>query len=357
MLGAVLQWSGELTRAATFVNDLLDEARAAGSPFLFTELCASRAMTAWWAGALAEAEADARQALDTAGPVTMTSPVASACLIRILTDRGDFEAAAQLESVLDQRLDRQDTVVGEILDTALGRLEVATGRYGAALARLTRAGEIVEAAGTVNPAASEWRLHATHALIGLGRTDEAMEMLAPALAAAQRSGAPFGLGVTLRVQAQVEPRRSLELLEESCAWLEPSELRLEYARSLVEFGAALRRSGRRMDAREPLATGMDLAQRCGAAPLVERARRELLAAGARPRRSDRTGPDALTPSERRTASLAAAGMSNREIAQHLFVSTRTVESQLHSTYMKLGVSSRRELAGRLAASQGPDQPG
>jgi DNA-binding CsgD family transcriptional regulator len=351
MLNTILQWSGEIARSQALVTALLDEARTAGSPFLFTEVCASRAMTAWRGGDLDSAEADARQALGTAGPMSgMISPVATSGLIRVLTDRGLFDAALECGLAYNQPPDSQDTVSTEILATALGRLEVAMRRYDSALARLTAAGRLVEAAGTVNPSASGWRVHAAEALVGLGRRDDAGEMLAPAIAAAQHSGGPYELGITLRVAALIEQPSSLELLQESCDQLGASELRLEYARSLVELGAALRRSGRRKEAREPLADGMDLANRCGATSLVERARDELLAAGARPRRVERSGIDALTPSERRAAALAGDGLSNREIAQQLFVSIRTVESQLRSAYMKLGLSSRRELAGALTAS-------
>jgi DNA-binding CsgD family transcriptional regulator len=73
----------------------------------------------------------------------------------------------------------------------------------------------------------------------------------------------------------------------------------------------------------------------------------LLACGARPRRLLRTGVDALTPSELRVAQLAAAGHSNREIAQALFVSRKTVETHLGGIYRKLGVNAREHLAAKL----------
>jgi len=101
--------------------------------------------------------------------------------------------------------------------------------------------------------------------------------------------------------------------------LQDSPARLELARALIEQGAALRRAGRRVDCRKPLRQGVELAQRAGAAPLVERGRTELRASGARPRRVAVTGVSALTPSERRVAELAAAGTSNRDIARSLFV--------------------------------------
>jgi DNA-binding CsgD family transcriptional regulator len=118
---------------------------------------------------------------------------------------------------------------------------------------------------------------------------------------------------------------------------------IEHARSLVDLGAALRRQNQRADAREPLRTGLDLATRCGAAPLAERARQELLACGARPRRAMLTGRDALTPSELRIAELAAGGRSNRDIAEALFITPKTVENHLGRIYKKLSIGSREEL--------------
>jgi DNA-binding CsgD family transcriptional regulator len=92
---------------------------------------------------------------------------------------------------------------------------------------------------------------------------------------------------------------------------------------------------------------MELAYTCGAASLVERARAELMATGARPRRALRTGADALTPSEQRVAQMAAEGMTNREIAATLFVTTRTVEIHLTHAYQKLGINSREQLPEAL----------
>jgi DNA-binding NarL/FixJ family response regulator len=84
--------------------------------------------------------------------------------------------------------------------------------------------------------------------------------------------------------------------------------------------------------------------------LARRARAELLAAGARPRRSACSGVDALTAAERRVATLAADGCGNREIAQQLFVTRRTVETHLTHTFQKLGVATRAELAQVMAAA-------
>ena len=125
--------------------------------------------------------------------------------------------------------------------------------------------------------------------------------------------------------------------------------RLELARSLAELGAALRRGRLRAEAREHLREAAELAQECGAERLEERIDEELRIAGARPRRRAFSGADSLTPSERRVAVAAAAGATNREIAQELFVSLRTVEMHLTNTYRKLDISSRSELAAVIAA--------
>jgi DNA-binding CsgD family transcriptional regulator len=125
----------------------------------------------------------------------------------------------------------------------------------------------------------------------------------------------------------------------------------ERAESLVSLGAVLRRAGRRADARPALSEGLEIAVRCGAVPLAETAREELIAAGSRPRSVLRQGADALTPSERRVANMAAEGLSNPEIAQRLFITRATVESHLHSAYRKLGIRSRDRLADALEGSQ------
>ena len=138
--------------------------------------------------------------------------------------------------------------------------------------------------------------------------------------------------------------------------LQSSEIRLELARNQIDLGAALRRLGHRREARGPLREGMELAHQCGAAPLVERARTELLAAGARPRRVIRSGLDALTPAELRVAQLAADGMSNVQIAQSLFVTRKTIETQIGSVLRKLDLSSRAQLSKYSGRHQKISEP-
>jgi DNA-binding CsgD family transcriptional regulator len=135
----------------------------------------------------------------------------------------------------------------------------------------------------------------------------------------------------------------IQILRESVERLDGVGRPLERARAHAELGAALRRAGRAVEAREPLRVAVDLAHRCGARDLEARALRELRGAGAKPRRRVMTGAGSLTPAERRIAELAAAGRRNRDIAATLFVTLATVEFHLRNAYRKLGIASRTML--------------
>ena len=131
-----------------------------------------------------------------------------------------------------------------------------------------------------------------------------------------------------------------------------SEARVEHIRAQTDLGAHLRRANRRAEAREHLRAALDGAHRAGAGAIAARAETELRATGARPRRVALSGLDSLTASERRVAELAREGMTNREIAQTLFVTARTVEGHLTQVFRKLDLSARDELAGALAPPGG-----
>ena len=189
------------------------------------------------------------------------------------------------------------------------------------------------------------RSGAAQALWRLGDAESARRLSTAELADVRTFGAPRALGIALRTAGLVDGgSRRLALLEGSVAVLRGSPALLEQAHSLSELGATLRRAGRRTDAREPLAEALEIAARCGARPLAARVRDELKATGARPRREWRTGLEALTPSELRVARLAADGHSNREIAQALYVTPKTVEGHLSRAYAKLGIEGRTGLA-------------
>jgi DNA-binding CsgD family transcriptional regulator len=203
---------------------------------------------------------------------------------------------------------------------------------------------------TSNPAAAPWRTMKAEALDRLGRTDEAIALAAAELEVARGWGAAPAIGHALRVLGTLEHQEGLEHLGEAVTALEDSGARLEHAMALLAFGTATRLSRRPTEAREPLGRALETAAACSADALVKRARAELRAAGVRPRREALGGVASLTPSELRVAGMAAGEMTNREIAQALFVTPKTIEVHLSNAYRKLDIGSRRDLAGVLAAS-------
>ena len=186
------------------------------------------------------------------------------------------------------------------------------------------------------------------ALAALGRDDEARALADEqiALASARGTAGAEAIARTARAALDVDPLPQLEL---AVAAARRAPLPLVLATALADFGSALRRSGRRAEARSPLREARDAAHRCGATGLEARVHEELVVAGARPQRLAFSGVDALTASERRVAELAVRGLRNREIAEALFVSLKTVEVHLGRAYTKLGIKGRSQLPAALAA--------
>jgi DNA-binding CsgD family transcriptional regulator len=304
-------------------------------------------------GRLREAEADARQALQlTLEPEVWALGMALGILVDVLVERtAPVEGLAVVASYgLSGRPPAQGYPIGVFLH-ARGRARVLAGDAYSAAADFRDAGRIVLGWGELNPATVPWRSSLALALHALEQAAEARALVDEELELARRFGAARPVGIALRARALLEGGApAIGGLREAVEVLGPSPARLEHARALVDLGAALRRAGHRTEARSALEEGLDLAHRCGAHRLTARAREELRAAGARPRRERLSGVEALTASELRVARMAAEGMTNRQIAQALFVTTKTVEMHLGRAFAKLGVARRTELAAALAAT-------
>lgn len=348
---AALAIADQIPAALDLLDRGIDTARRHGDAAGFGYLSVLRSHTSLYAGRLPEAEADGRAALAFHdAEQTREAPLAAAVLIDALTERGSL---AEAQALLAGRGLEKDQPVIILIDhfvlMARGRLRLRQNRPLDALADLRECGKALTSAGCVNPAFAWWRAEAALAHLALGQTLAARALAAEELELARCYQAPHATGIALRTAGLAEGGpRGIALLEESVAELETSTAILEQARSLIEYGAALRRAGHRNTAMEQLRRGLDLAARCSARSLAERATTELTAAGARPRRAMLTGPGALTASEQRIARLAAGGATNREIAQSLFLSRRTVEIHLTSTYRKLNINSRHQLTTALA---------
>jgi DNA-binding CsgD family transcriptional regulator len=272
------------------------------------------------------------------------TPMAAAVLCEAELELGDLPAAAIALERAGLGEEVPDSSLFQLALYARGLLRARAGEARAALADLLLCGERELTLGGVTPAAMAWRSNAALLRLSLGEREAALVLAREEVELARVLGAPRALGVSLRALGVVEGGdEGTEMLREAVELLAGGDAGLEHARALCELGAALRRGNRRRDARAPLREALARADELDARPIAQRAREELLAAGGRPRRVALSGPDALTASERRTAMLAAAGRSNREIAAELVVTVRTVEFHLSRAYGKLGVSSREEL--------------
>jgi DNA-binding NarL/FixJ family response regulator len=273
----------------------------------------------------------------------------------VLTGLERDEAPEAMRRVIDRTGIRYDTDFSPSsqLRYASAAIRAAAGNHEAAIEELRACEADHPALGVENPAVLAWRSAAALSLAELGRFEEARALAADELRRARSFGARRAIGIALRAEALVgPPAQRAQKLEAALAMLASSPARLEHARALVDLGAALRAARQRSAAREPLLEGLTLASRCGARSLERRARSELAAIGVRPRTVERSGADSRTPSERRVAELAAGGQTNREIAQTLFVTEKTVETHLGHAFRKLHVTSRRQLPSVLAGAAG-----
>jgi DNA-binding CsgD family transcriptional regulator len=302
-------------------------------------------------GDLRAAEADARASVDLQGATAdYTKLPGLVVVIDSLADQGraDEGEALLVERGMDGEL--APTLFSVLPLLARGRLRAAAGDHVRARADLVDALRHIELSRGLFP----WAIDAWVALVpvlrALGEEDTARDVAEKALAAATSADSRRRVGGALRVRGLVEDgNNGLDLLRRATETLATSPAALWRAQANVDLGAALRRNGQSGAARPILQEGMELAHRCGATPLADRAVTELRAAGGRPRRRAGIGSDALTASERRVAELAAGGVSNKEIAQSLFVTLRTVELHLSNAYSKLEIRSRHELAAALAS--------
>jgi ATP/maltotriose-dependent transcriptional regulator MalT len=270
--------------------------------------------------------------------------VATAFLARALIEHGRLEEAAGALAAFERRLSFEHALLLE----ARAGVRLAQGDAPGALADARGAGSDLEELRIRNPFFS-WRSTAARAALALGDRTAAEELIEQELELSRRLGAPAGIARGLRIKGLIEGGAAgLDLLEQAALAIPAEPPRLERIRALADFGAALRRANRRSAAREPLDEAHRLARGGGAAVLAERARVELAALGARPRKEP-AARDRLTAGEHRVVEMARRGMTNKQIAQTLFITVKAVEWHLHNAYRKLDITSRRQLEQALGA--------
>jgi DNA-binding CsgD family transcriptional regulator len=339
----VLVWADRPEGLAA-LDALRAHAHRSGSLFTANGMHMWRGFALHARGDLAEAAEEVRAAAETSRMWGFGEAVAQTfirgVLCQILAEQGDLPAARRAlgppwsgpdhEGVRFWRLAELQLLVAEGVPDALAAADGYAERFGA----------------VVNPAMSPWRTLKAEALARAGRPAEALALAEEELELARAWGAPGALGRALRVTGVLEG--GLDRLEAAVAVLDGSLARLEHAKALAALGSALRHAKRPTDARDPLRHALELAAACDAPALADHVRTELHAAGARPRTDALRGPGALTASERRVVDLAATGQTNRDIAQALYVTPKTVEVHLSNAYRKLGIRSRRELPEAVA---------
>jgi DNA-binding CsgD family transcriptional regulator len=349
LVAAAFLLNGELESALAVTEVALADARRRALPLAFATASYVRGLPLLWQGCVIDAMADLELARDARRyGWHQFARSAAAHYALCLIERGELEHA---QTVLDE--DGPLTEPQDLEDVlrlySLAELRLAQARPQEALDAALTAGEIGER--TVRLLGyTPWRSTAAQAALLLGQRDRALELVTDELGRAERTDVLHLRIRAHRVLGLCEGGKSgLRRLRTAVRLGSGGPRRLEAIRAMIDLGATLRRENQRSDARKCLERGADLAARGGAVALNERARVELAAAGARPRREALlSGPASLTPSERRIAELAATGQSNREIAQALFVTPKTVEYHLRNAYRKLDIQTRQELAGALS---------
>jgi len=343
--------SGMLDEAASIFNQAVAQARRRGDIFNLAFLLTWRGVCQTDRGDLRAAVADLKEAIDLslAHGTRLNWSYNIGFLAYALLEHGEADEAAR---VIDRGGFPEELPLDQVhlvwFRLHRARVRIATGSPERGVEELRQVGQTVQLLPFDNPGTAPWRSWAAEGLRLLDRNDEARELAADELAITRRWGDPHTIGAALRVLGLVEGGTAgIGLLREAVEVLAGSQARLAHTRALVDLGAALRRANRRAEACKFLRAGVDLAREVGAFGLAERANDEIAAAGARPRKVRRTGLDALTASERRVAQLAAAGMSNKEVAQTLFVTIKTVEVHLSNAYRKLDINSRGQLDSAL----------
>jgi DNA-binding CsgD family transcriptional regulator len=345
-----LLWAERYAQLEPLLDASIAQARATGDSSRLAVGLATHGWLAFRRGDLGAAEGDARTAL---AAIKLPAPpmyrvMNGGLLVKTLVEQGELDAAEEALAPLDADAESGSVIAAEVR-FARGRLRIARGRFAKGLVDFLAVGTLLTRATITCPGYLPWRSEAALAHLALGDHKSAERLAAEELELARAFDAPRARGVALRAAGVVAGGdRGASLLREAIDAFERGDAGLERARALADLGAMLRRRNRRTEARELLYEALDAAHRAGARPLAEYAETELRATGARPRRVVLTGLDSLTASERRIVGLASQGLTNREIAQTLFITARTVEGHLTSVFRKLRVQSRDELPAALA---------
>ncbi|MFC7247533.1 BTAD domain-containing putative transcriptional regulator [Catellatospora aurea] len=335
-------------QALPSIDTALDHARRSGSLRTLAPAACFRAAVMLTRGHLAEAISDARSSWEavTTSSIDVGLPYIGNYYALALLLSGDVNAAAQVVK------DVRDRCPADVSERLFGEAEIALslaqGDLKTAYDTCAALRDECRALAITNPLFPDWRSPMIQCAQQLGRLDEARDVARELVQSAETWGTPRARGRALRMLATVTPgAEAVELLTESAKLLADTQARLEQAQTACLLGRSLMELGHTQEARGRLQQGYELAGLCGAEPLKQEAAAMLQALGTRPRAVEVTGIGGLTPSEAKVAALAAEGKTNKEIAQQLYVTVKTVEQHLTGAFRKLGVTSRVDLPKSL----------
>ena len=336
---AALLRAGRLVAARERAYAAAARARQAGDRFSLRDALTFQAISEIHLGLLREARASAAVIQDAAGSGATTGERLEAIGMRAWVEAllGDEAACRALFDAVEPLAN--ELGVTPSVGMAAGLLALSRGRFEEASAHLENklnGGSPISAAVSLRPFLDALVEAAVHS----GRTDRADALVREAFPAALEAAQPRFAATAYRMRALVhhDPADFEAALAAHRSWGN----RFEEARTRLAYGERLRRSRSRSEAREQLRAAMSAFSTVGAAGWEKRARDELDAAGARLPRAASKVP--LTPQEERIAHLVAEGLTNKEIALRLVISTKTVEGHLRNIFEKLGVRSRTQVA-------------
>jgi DNA-binding CsgD family transcriptional regulator len=350
VVAQLLKFTDRLDEARRTFTELLSDAVARGVtgpiPQILYHLAELECRAGNWDAAMEHARESRAAAQRLMGTMLLSEGHFAVGMVEAHLGRAD---PARLEALEGLRVAEAG---GEILLlipnlSVLGFLELSLGRPAEADAYLSRAVELERQMGVREPAYFRVVPDEVEALVALGRLDQAEALLAPFEDAGKDLGRAWTIATGARCRALVSAARgdldgASAAADEAVRVHDHLPLPFELGRTLLVRGAVERRAKRKREARHTLTKALEVFDGLGAALWADKARAELARIGGR-------APSSLelTPTEARVAELVAAGSTNREVADALFVSVHTVEANLKRIYRKLGIRSRTELASRF----------
>jgi DNA-binding CsgD family transcriptional regulator len=349
-LATNLTWADELDEARAILRSLRDLAEERAEESALPWILANLSLAEFLAGRWAEASRYAQEANEVASQTGQEPQRLFALGARALVwaSQGELEGArADAEATLAPAEERGVMIATILASSALGLVELSLGRPDAVHRLLGPLGERLEEGGVREPGSARFLPDDIEALIGLGHLDEAEALVDRLEQRARRLDRASALAAAARCRGLLAASRgdldsALAFLEGAISEHERAPIPFDQARTLLTLGSTRRRARMKRPAREALKQALAMFEELGARVWAEKVRAELARIGGRP---PATG--GLTPTEERIAELAAEGRTDKEIAADLFLTPKTVGTQLSRIYRKVGVRSRTELAGRL----------